>query len=142
MDSLIMDEIRKVLEEVRDLKRSHTNMDTKMDTILTEVQTIKGEHKRLKEDVEVLQLQHCAMDETVSNLEVQVDRVNRAALSKHAVILGVPMLPNEDAKELVHSIASAVQFDLPLGAVVEARRLLPKEPGQSGSKTAPISGVL
>lgn len=141
MDSLIMDEIKKVLEEVRDLKRSHTNMDTKMDTILTEVQTIKGEHKRLKEDVEVLQLQHCAMDETVSNLEVQVDRVNRAALSKHAVILGVPMLPNEDAKELVHSIASAVQSDLPLGAVVEARRLLPKEPGQSGSKTAPIKVV-
>lgn len=141
MDSLIMDEIKKVLEEVRDLKRSHTNLDTKMDTLLVEVQAIKSDHKRLKEDVEVLQLQHCAMDETVSNLEVQVDRMNRAALSKNAVILGVPMVPDEDVKKLVHSIALAVKSDLPLEAVIEARRMLPKESGQPGSRSAPIKVV-
>lgn len=154
MEKLMMEEIGKVLTEVRgtnaelrkvqdtigELQRSHNSFAEKVDSMLNEIQTIKADQQLLKDDVAVLQEEQFAVNETITDLEKQLDRINRDALATHAVILGVPSTKNEDLKKVITDIALAVKCTLPEDAVVDAKRLVPKDGEQTG-KPVPIKVV-
>lgn len=80
MEHTLREEIRNILNEVQ---KVHTKLDSKMDALLDEVKTMKAGYKSLKHDVEELQLGHDAVNETISGLQVELDRINRAAICNH-----------------------------------------------------------
>lgn len=81
------------------------------------------------------QEKHQEVVNTVDRLEMEVDRLTRATLSKNAVVLGIPTKENENAKELIRQVAAAVGYDIDENKITEARRLVGK--GQHNN-TAPI----
>ncbi|EDS45805.1 conserved hypothetical protein [Culex quinquefasciatus] len=154
MEKQIMDEIGKVLAEVRgnsaelrkvqdtigELQRTHNSFAEKVDTLLNEMQAIKEDQQLLKNDVAVLQEEQFAVNETITDLEKQLDQLNRAALATHAVILGVPSSKDEDLKKVITDIALAVKCTLPEDAIVETKRLVSKDGEQTG-KPVPIKVI-
>ncbi|XP_039433943.1 uncharacterized protein LOC120416293 [Culex pipiens pallens] len=154
MENQIMEEIGKVLAEVRgtsaelrkvqdtigELQRTHNSFAEKVDTLLNEMQAIKEDQQLLKNDVAVLQEEQFAVNETITDLEKQLDQLNRAALATHAVILGVPSSKDEDLKKVITDIALAVKCTLPEDAIVETKRLVSKDGEQTG-KPVPIKVI-
>ncbi|EDS39354.1 conserved hypothetical protein [Culex quinquefasciatus] len=139
MENQIMEEIGKVLAEdtIGELQRTHNSFAEKVDTLLNEMQAIKEDQQLLKNDVAVLQEEQFAVNETITDLEKQLDQLNRAALATHAVILGVPSSKDEDLKKVITDITLAVKCTLPEDAIVETKRLVSKDGEQTG-KPVPI----
>ncbi|XP_055614736.1 uncharacterized protein LOC129761058 [Uranotaenia lowii] len=155
-ESRVLKELRTVLTEIRETKseltevrntvkeieKSQDFVSTKLDGILSEIQELKVNQNKMKKDVFTLQSDQRKIEETVSNLELEVDRINRLALSTNAVILGVPFKANENLNQLVGLIASAVGYDLPPNAITDCKRLISKEDTDNGkNKTIPIRVV-
>ena len=155
MEKQLMDEITKVLNEVRgtnaelrkvqdtvgEIQRTNNLFADKVDTMLKEMQLIREDHQLLKDDVAHLQDEQLAINETVTDLEKQLDQINRAALATHAVVLGVPTARDEDLRKIVSDIALAVKCDLPTEAIAETKRLLPKDGQPTAGKPVPIKVV-
>lgn len=104
------------------------------------MQAIKEDQQLLKNDVAVLQEEQFAVNETITDLEKQLDQLNRAALATHAVILGVPSSKDEDLKKVITDITLAVKCTLPEDAIVETKRLVSKDGEQTG-KPVPIKVI-
>lgn len=155
MEKQLMDEITKVLTEVRgtnaelrkvqdtvgEIQRSNHLFAEKVETLLQEMQLIKEDHQSLKDDVVHLQEDQLAANETITDLEKQLDQLNRAALAAHAIILGVPTTKDEDLRRVVTDIALAVKCVLPAEAIVETKRLLPKDGQLIAGKPIPIKVI-
>lgn len=142
MDNSLKEGIRDILLEVRKIQQNHVNLETKLeaklDTLLEEMKTMKADYKSLKEEVANLQHEKNATNETVSALQMDLERINRTALAKNAIIIGVPVTKDEVVKQVVADIALAVNCRLPDDAIVEAKRIPLKD---SSGKTAPIKVV-
>lgn len=141
VDNLILEEIRKVSTEVHEMKQAQTKLDGKLDDVLVEVKSMKGQFNSLKTDVEQLQVEQDVVNETICKLQLDLDRINRAAIAKNAVILGVPVVDDENVNQLVHNIAKAVGCELPADAIEEATRLVPKGEERATNRTAPIKVI-
>lgn len=146
--SEILTEVRKTNTELHDvqstmgdLKRFNNHVASQIEVLVTEIKSVKRDYAKVKRDVGHLQSDQKQTDETISELQMELDRVNRAALTKNAVILGVPATQSEDTKQLVHQIAAAVSCQLPQDAIVTATRLTSKDPSQRSSKSVPIRVV-
>lgn len=146
--SEILIEVRKTNTEMHDiqqtmgeLKRFNTYVGNQIEVFVTEIKSVKRDYVKVKQDVGYLQSDQKQTNETISDLLLSLDRVNRAALIKNAVILGVPTTQTEDTKQLVRQIAAAVKCQLPQDAIVEATRLVSKDPSQRTSKSVPIRVV-
>lgn len=144
----ILTEVRKTNTEIHDvqltmgeLKRFNSQVANQIEVLVTEIKSVKRDYTKVRRDVEHLQDDQKQTDETISELQLNLDRVNRAALTKNAVVLGVPATQHEDTKQLVHQIAAAVRCQLPQEAIVEATRLMPKDSSQRSSKSVPIRVV-
>lgn len=133
-------EVRKVQETVGEIQRTHNLYAEKIDKLLNEMIIIKNDQQLLKNDVATLQEEQIAVNETITDLEKQLDQLNRAALATHAVILGVPSSNDENLKKLINDIALAVNCTLPEDAILETKRLVPKDGEQTG-KPVPIKVV-
>ncbi|XP_055591278.1 uncharacterized protein LOC129743318 [Uranotaenia lowii] len=154
-ESLVLKELRTVLTEIRETKselsevrntvkeieKSQDFVSTKLDGILSELQELKINQNKLKKDVVVLQSDQRKVEETVSNLELEVDRINRLALSANAVILGVPMKASENLNQIVELIARTVGYALPPNAILDCKRLVTKDADKGKNKTIPIKVV-
>lgn len=68
-------------------------------------------------------------------MEMELDKVNRSTLLKNAVLLGVPLVENENTLNLVHKIGEVLNCTLDGNAIVGARRLIVKD---SVRKDGPI----
>lgn len=151
-DSRVMNELQTILAEVRE---GRTEMDSvkrtvgevekfqnflseKLDTLLLEVKSLKAEHGALKSSVGSLTEEQKLLKGRVDYLEEELDRVNRAAISNNAVIVGVPSSNGENTVKIVHSIAASLGCQLPVDAVLEARRLVSKNTATNENKRAPI----
>lgn len=155
MDSQVLEEVRMVLSEVRETRAELQAMKTtigevekfqnflseKLDSVLKEMKTMKNDQAELKSRVDVLNVQQQTTADTVEQLELDVDRLKRNALSKNAVVIGVPMVKNESTTRVVYNICSALGYNLPNGAVLEAYRMGTKDTQQSSAKSPPIKVV-
>lgn len=152
VESRVMNELHTILAEVRETR---SEMDTvkrtigevekfqnflsdKLDTLLSEVKSVKEEHGTLKTNVRSIAEEQKILKSRVDYLEEELDRVNRAAVSNNAVILGVPLSNGENTIQVVYSIAASLGCQLPSDAVLEARRMIGKNITPSQSKSAPI----
>lgn len=145
-DSLVIDEMRKVINEVQELRKdnmltrnylkktieevelSQQFLSNKFESMMEEFRSVKTCQENLKADVSVVQKRYDSMSAKVVELEKEVDRLGRSAVSRNAIILGVPVLKNEIVRDVALKIASVLGCDLSDAAVVEAMRLHdPKE---------------
>lgn len=145
MESILREEIRTVFTEVQkvylamnEMQQSNAKLESNLSSLLDEIKAVKVGYSSLKDDVQELQDGHDSMNETVSGLQLEIDRINRAALSRHAIIMGVPVTKDEVAEQLVVKIASAVGYQLPNDAIVESKRIVLKD---SAGKSAPIKVI-
>lgn len=151
-ESKVLKELQTVLSEVREtrmemqavrntvgeMEKFQNYLSGQLDTLLAEVQSLKSGHKALKADFEYLALEQKDLSGRVDSLELQLDRVNRSAVSKNAIILGIPTKPNEDLVQVVRNVAAAVGVQLPIEAVGAVNRLLSKKTGSADTQPPPI----
>lgn len=151
-ENQVLNELHTVLAEVRetrsdmkavkstidDMEKFQNFLSGQLDTLLAEMKTMKLEHSTLKANVEVIEKKYHSVCNTVDSLEMEVDRINRASISKNTIILGIPAKSNEVPEQIVHKIAASVGLQLPAGAVLEAKRLISKETARFDNKTHPI----
>lgn len=141
----VLTEVRETRAEVHEMKTTVTDMEKfqnflsgQLDSLLNEVKSLKTEQSILKADAEQMRKEHLRLNTVVSQLELEVDRTNRAALAKNAMILGVPLKRDEDARKIVQNIAAAIGYELPDGAIVQAKRVISNESKQQKTESVPI----
>lgn len=124
-------ELRSVKVTMDDLESSHTYLSGQMEDLLQDIKTLKSDQASLRK--------HDTVSSKVDQLELEVDRLHRTAISTHAVVLGIPNKPHEVPELIIKKVAAAVGIVLPDEAILEASRLVSKE--TSSSKTHPIKVV-
>lgn len=77
----------------------------------------------------------------MNELEMEVDRCNRIALSKNAILLGMPTKKDENVKQIVENVSTTIGYELPVGAIVEVKRLSASDPKQRNKDAMPIKIV-
>lgn len=130
-------EMHEIRNTVGEMEKFQSFLSEKLDTLLEDMQSMKVDHKVLKTNFENLTSQQQSMGERVEKLELELDRVNRSAISQNAVIIGMPAIEDENTMEIVHNLATTVGCQLPPGAVVDAKRLYPKNRDASSTTTRP-----
>lgn len=100
-----------------------------------ELTYLKEECSRSKQEVCEWQNKHRELSQTVTRMELELDKVNRSTLSKNAVLLGVPVVENENATQLVRKIGEIIRYPLNDTSIVNAKRLFAKN---TVRKDAPI----
>lgn len=101
----------------------------------SEVGHLKDECTRSKQEICEWQRKHMELSQTVTRMEIELDKVNRSALSKNAVMIGVPAMENENIVQLVQKIGESVNCPFHANDIVSARRLFSKN---AVRKDAPI----
>lgn len=129
-------ELISVKNTIGDIEKFQNFLSEKLDCLISDVASLKSEQGVLKADVTTLFEKDKGLSARMESLESNVDRINRAAVSRNAVLLGIPMQKNEETKQIVWKVAAAVGCRLAEGAVVEARRLA--RSGEDGTKPVPI----
>lgn len=136
--SLTREDVQSMKNTVKAIEASQSFLSSKFDELANDVRTLKTDHSQLSKDVDVLLQENQSVCSRVNELELELDRVNRAVISANAILVGLPMLKNEDTLELVKRVATAINCNIPDGAVVEAKRLSSKNKKDAATKTTPI----
>lgn len=96
---------RTVKAEVRSvttaIEKSQEFLSAKFDDIVSDFKDLKAENECLKQRVDELTSSHFKLTSFVHQLEANVDRSDRKAVSKNAVLLGLPCVANENVMEIV-----------------------------------------
>lgn len=154
-ESTVLNELQKVLSEVQgvrsemhemkvtivEMERSQNFLSNQLDSLLGEVKSLKAEQDTMKSEAEHIRKKYHDMRDTVDHLELEVDRLNRASLAKNAILLGVPVKKDEDVQQIVGKVSSAVGYELPNGAILEAKRMFSSESKQRNPESVPIKVV-
>lgn len=140
-ENLVINELRKVISEVQELKKDNLStrkyleetikevevsqqfLSDKFETLMSELRSVKTCQEKLKADMGMVQERYNALTGKVVDLENEVDRLGRSAVSRNAIILGVPALKNEVVRDVAAKIATVLGCELPDAAVVDVRRL-------------------
>lgn len=154
-ENLVVEELRKVINEVhalreesaqtrrslegalKEVERSQEFLCNKFDDVVGEIKQLKLNHNAMEKEINEVRSRYCELNDVVVGLESEVDRFKRAELSRNAIILGVPASKNENLQSTVVRIAAVMGYSL-TGKIVEARRL--GEPKNDG-KNPPIRVV-
>lgn len=93
-----------------------------------EVGEVKAENSKIRMELKAWQETCGELAGTVDRLEVDLDRVNRAAKVKNAVLLGLPMIENENTVKLASKVCELLKCGFNSAtAIVSARRIIGKQ---------------
>lgn len=126
-------QMKALIETTSQIEKSQEFLASQFDGLRHEFNAFKNELGHLKEECtkykrEVCEWKqkHSELSQTVARVEVEMDKVNRSALSKNAVIIGVPLVENENLVQLVLKIGEVVKYPFHANDIVCARRLVAK----------------
>lgn len=92
-----------------------------------ELAGVKAENSRSRKELDVCKDTCAELIDTVDRLEVDLDRINRASLSKSAVVLGLPTVENENTPGLISKLCEVLNCSFTnTPVIVGAKRLLGK----------------
>lgn len=141
----VLNEVRETRAEVHEMKSTITEMEKfqnflsgQLDSLLGEIKSLKTEQSIIKADAEEMREKHHRLCTTVNQLELEVDRINRASLTKNAIVLGVPLKKDEDVKQIIQKLAAVIGYELSDEAIVQAKRLSSNDPKQQKTDSVPI----
>lgn len=125
--SKILEEMLSVRSEVRSIttaiEKSQEFLADKFDTILADFRAIKAENESLKLEIAELKRLHSSLANTVHTLECKVHKTDQNAISKHAVIAGVPCTPEENVDQISRQVFEHVGIKLDSDAITSAARM-------------------
>lgn len=123
----VSQEMQNVRSEVQQvtaaIEKSQDFLSTKFDAIVTDFQELKKENVSLKREIDKMKNTQLSLSKTVYKLEHQVDKANRDANSKNAMILGVPFTPDENTPEIAQKIITCLGVNVAPDAITTVARL-------------------
>ncbi|XP_062533420.1 uncharacterized protein LOC134202453 [Armigeres subalbatus] len=141
-------EVKATRSEVHDMHNTITEMEKfqdflsqKLDTLLSEVQSLKTDQATMKAEADIMRKKHHDLCCTVNELEMEVERLNRMNLSKNMIVLGIPTKKDENIKQIIGKVSSAIGYDLPEEAILEAKRLSSSDAKLRTTESIPIKVV-
>ena len=97
-------------------------------TFKEEVGCVRAENSKIHQELRVWHETCGELAGSVDRLEDDMDRINRAAKAKNAVILGLPMVENENTVGLVSKLCMLLKCDFDCSTAIAAtRRIIGKE---------------
>lgn len=69
------------------------------------------------------------------------ERLSRMTLSRNMIVLGIPPRKDENVKEIIGKVSSAIGYEIPDGAILEAKRLTSNGEKLRNTEPAPIKVV-
>lgn len=87
---------------------------------------LEMENEKIRAEVGGWKHKQGAVSSRLDQLEMELDKVNRGMISNNAVILGVPMVDDENPKELVMLLGRILGCTLDENTITGARRLVGK----------------
>lgn len=91
------------------------------------------ENEKIRKEIGGWKYKQGAVSSRLDQLEMELDKVNRGMVSNNAVILGIPILDDENPTALVLKLGSAVGCALDQNTVISARRLVGKNRSNTGA---------
>lgn len=127
VSSAVADQMVSVKSEVRSvtaaIEKSQDFLSTKFDDIVLEFKAIKIENENLKHQLGNLSKSHSELTKLVNQLEANVDKSDRKAVSNNAVLLGFPYDPKENTSYLVNQTLAHIGINLQPDSIVSVSRL-------------------
>lgn len=77
---------------------------SKLDKILSDLKNMKKENVALKKEIELLKSSHSSVSTTAFKLESDFDRPAKAAVTRNAIVLGVPFKPKKNVVNVVNKM--------------------------------------
>lgn len=105
------------------IEKSQDFLSMKFDEIVSDFNKLKTENEALKKQVSQLSQSHAELMHFVYRLEDNVDKSDRKAVSNHAVLLGIPVVGNENTLNLVDKTLSHIGVTLPPNSIASATRI-------------------
>lgn len=144
-DAVLLNRMNEVLSEVTAIKTTVTEIERSQNFISAEFEklrkdlvTLGKDHNELAKSVGDLHGKHHTVSKKVDQLELEVDRLTRAGITKNLVILGLPTVKGEDTTEMVRKVAASVGCKLSADCIQDSKRLSAKDKGSSSASTVPI----
>lgn len=116
-------EISALVTTSKHIEESQEFLANRFDVMQADLKTFGVELGKLNADNVCLHKEIDGCKENVQRLEMELDKMQRATLSKNAVIIGLPTAENENVKQLIDKVGSAIDFPNTADAIVNARRL-------------------
>lgn len=127
VSSVVADQMVNVKNEVRSvttaIEKSQDFLSAKFDDIVSDFKDLKTENECLKQRINELTESHSKLTSFVHQLEANVDKSDRKAISKNAVLLGLPCIQNENVLATVHNTIAQVGAQIEHDSIVSATRL-------------------
>lgn len=124
----------KAIEESQEfLSKQFDVLQKDFDGFKRQLGGLKVENERMRAEIGSWKNEQHIVSSRVDQLELELDRVNRGMVSCNAVILGIPMLEDENPKALVIGIGSVIGSVLDDNSITSARRLLGKNRTNQGA---------
>lgn len=120
-------ELNSVKENVRSITSAiESNQDflsAKFDEILFNFKNLKQENLLLKQEIEKLKMLHSTLSTTAYKIESDLDKPAKAAVSNHAVVLGIPYKPKENITKIVNKMFSEVNVEPSPESILSIERM-------------------
>lgn len=126
----------KAIEESQEfLSKQFDVLQKDFDGFKKQLGGLEMENERFRAEVERCKAKQHILSSRVDQLEFELDQVTRDKISNNAIILGIPMLDDENIKEVVLKLGSVVGCDLEGNNITSVRRLVGKN---RSNQSAPI----
>lgn len=127
VSSAVSAEMGAVRAEVKSIttaiESSQDFLSSKFDSIVIEFKELKLENDNLKKELNDLKRSHATLADTVSKLEVDVDKFSKNAIENNAVLLGIPVRMNEDVTNWVQKTFDKMDLNLPPDSFLSIARM-------------------
>lgn len=132
---VLIETTRHIEESQEFLAKQFDELQSNFNDFKQQLSGLSAENNKMRKELDDLTEKYTDLLTTFERLEINMDRINRSSVSKNAVILGIPVTEDENAKELVDKLAISIGCELQAGDVVNARRMAKKN---AGNRSAPI----
>lgn len=124
---VIADTNKSIEESQNFISKEFEVLKANLEAYKQEVHELKQGNSKVQECVSDLYAKNHELSTRVDQLELELDRVNRARLTKNVVIMGLPTCENENTLALVRTMCGALGFVCGEKDVLQARRLVSKK---------------
>lgn len=115
------------------LSKQFDVLQKNFDGFKKELNGLKTENERMRAEIGSWKNEQNSVSSRLDQLENELDKVNRGMISCNAVILGIPILENDNPKALIIQLGNIVGSVLDENSVCSARRLLGKNRNTQGA---------
>lgn len=105
------------------IESSQTFLSSKFDDIISEFHKLKKENELLKREIEMLKQSQICLKNNINKLDMYVDSAHKEESLNNLVFLGLPSMPNEDARQLITETSKAIGVKLSSESIVSVVRI-------------------